>query len=118
MSVATLVPALIAANIVPWRKVSARAKVTYESVGKPGRLVADLRPPELIASSSIGKNSAGTTIAGWRSVRRIDLRATVPTCRARPALTLRLPPWAPPAPAPPAARRPRGSGPSWQGRHR
>jgi hypothetical protein len=45
-------------------------------VGKPGIRVTRCSPLELIASSIIGKISDGTTSAGWRSVRRNDLRAT------------------------------------------
>jgi hypothetical protein len=40
--------------------------------------VAESSPPALIARKSRGKSRAGTIIAGWRNVRRIERRATVP----------------------------------------
>jgi hypothetical protein len=45
-------------------KAKARAKVTYEFVGKPGREVADFNPTELIASRISGKTVAGMIAAG------------------------------------------------------
>jgi hypothetical protein len=53
---------------------TASAKATNESVGKPGRCVSALRPPELTARSSIGKSSGATTLAGWRIVRTTERR--------------------------------------------
>ena len=46
-----------------------------------GRSVAESSPLELIDSRISGKTIAGTTIAGWRSVRTTERRASMPTWR-------------------------------------
>ena len=81
MSLATLVPALLAENSAPCTKAMASAKSKYESAGKPGRSVAESSPLELIDSRISGKTIAGTTIAGWRRVRTTERRASMPTWR-------------------------------------
>ena len=64
----------IVANSAPWMNGTASAKATNEFVGKPGRCVSALSPPELTASSSIGKTSGAITFAGWRTVRTTERR--------------------------------------------
>ena len=44
MSLAMLPPALFAEKSAPWTKVIASANCRYESVGKPGRSVAESSP--------------------------------------------------------------------------
>src|SRR3989440_640465 len=82
MSRARSVPAFIVAKSAPWMNGTASAKATNEFVGKPGRFVSALSPPELTASRSIGKSSGATTFAGWRTVRTIERRASWPTWSA------------------------------------
>jgi hypothetical protein len=55
---------LIIANSAPCTNGTAIAKSRYVSAGKPGRLVAASSPPVLMATSSSGKISGGTTMAG------------------------------------------------------
>ena len=74
MSRARSVPVFMVANSAPWMNGTASAKATNEFVGKPGRFVSAFRPPELTASSSIGKSSGATTFAGWRTVRTTERR--------------------------------------------
>src|SRR5439155_21561675 len=61
---------------------TASAKATNELVGKPGRRVSAFRPPELTASSIIGKSSGAITFAGCRIVRTTDRRASRKTWSA------------------------------------
>jgi hypothetical protein len=53
----------------------ARKNARNESVGKPGSLVAALRPADVTASRAIGKTNGKTKFAGWRTVRITDRRA-------------------------------------------
>ena len=76
MSRARSVPAFIVAKSAPWMNGTASAKATNEVVGKPGRCVSALSPPELTASSISGKTSGAMTFAGWRSVRTTERRAS------------------------------------------
>ncbi len=76
MSRARSVPAFTVANSAPWMNATASAKLTNECVGNPGSCVAALSPPELTASSSIGKTSGPITFAGCRSVRTTERRAS------------------------------------------
>ena len=75
MSRARSTPAFTVEKSAPWMKGKARKNATYESVGKPGRLVAAWRPPEFTAMSASGKMSGVIQLAGWRSVRITDRRA-------------------------------------------
>ena len=74
MSRARSVPAFIVAKSAPWMNGTASANATNESVGKPGRFVSALSPPELTASRNMGKTSAETTLAGCRTVRKTERR--------------------------------------------
>src|SRR5437868_4589482 len=83
MSRARSVPAFIVANSAPWMNGTASAKATKELVGKPGSRVSAFRPPELTASSSIGKTSGPITFAGCRIVRTTERRASRKTWSAK-----------------------------------
>src|SRR3954452_24734438 len=80
---ARLVPALIEANSEPWMNGNAIAKSRELSAGKPGSIVAASRPPTLIAISVSGNRIGGITIAGWRSVCRIERRGISPPCSSK-----------------------------------
>ena len=56
---------------------TASANARNEFVGKPGRYVSAFRPPEVTASSSIGKISGKMTFAGCRAVRTMARRPRV-----------------------------------------
>src|SRR5437763_1311298 len=75
MSRARSVPAFIVAKSAPWMNGTASANATYECVGKPGRCVTAFSPPELTASSIIGKTSGAIVAAGCRHVRTTERRA-------------------------------------------
>ena len=76
MSRARSVPEFIVANSAPWMNGTASANATNECVGKPGRCVSALSPPEFTARSIIGKTSGPITFAGCRTVRTTERRAS------------------------------------------
>ncbi len=77
MSRARSVPEFIVANRAPWMKGTASANATNECVGKPGRCVSALSPPEFTASSIIGKTSGPMMFAeSCLTVRTTERRAS------------------------------------------
>ena len=107
-----------------WRRTArpgrtrSRARTRSRSrSGSRAARVAESSPLELIDSSISGNTSDGTTIAGWRSVRTTERRASMPTCteqggaHAGDCVLGR-------APAAPPPRRPRASARSSPGRRR
>jgi hypothetical protein len=84
---------MVVAPAPAWTIIAPMRKVTNESVGKPGILVARSAVPDTTANMNSGKMRFGRNSMGWRSVRAIERLASVPTCEARDGFTGRRPGW-------------------------